>query len=171
MALTPLDIQQQRFRTAFRGYETKEVETFLEQAAAAFEELQRETLRLNEELTRGPRREIEEFKRREGTDQARPAPLPEGSRPDAGKRPPARPTSSWPKRKTRPKRSCSTPRAGSRSCRSPIAELRRQRIQAEAEITFVIESHRKLLEAGRSEPPAGWTSMDDKLKILKTANS
>jgi cell division initiation protein len=51
-----------------------------------------------------------------------------------------------------------------------IAELRRQRIQAEAEITFVIESHRKLLEAGRAAT-RGLDEMDDKLKILKTANS
>ena len=29
-----------------------------------------------------------------------------------------------------------------------IADLKRQRVQVEAEITFVIESHRRLLEAG-----------------------
>jgi len=49
MALTPLDIQQQRFRVSFRGYDPKEVEAFLEQAANAFEDLQRETLRLADE--------------------------------------------------------------------------------------------------------------------------
>ena len=43
MALTALDIQQQRFRTKVRGIDPKEVQTFLEQAAAAFEDLQRET--------------------------------------------------------------------------------------------------------------------------------
>ena len=36
MALTPLDIQQQRFRTGFRGYDPKEVEAFLEQAPLTF---------------------------------------------------------------------------------------------------------------------------------------
>ncbi len=49
-----------------------------------------------------------------------------------------------------------------------IAELKRQRVQLESEITFVIESHRKLLEAGR-EATRGLDEMDDKLKILRTA--
>ena len=66
MALTALDIQQQRFRTKVRGIDPKEVQTFLEQAAAAFEDLQREHHRLTDEV-RQLRGEIEEHRKREGT--------------------------------------------------------------------------------------------------------
>ncbi len=168
MALTPLDIQQQRFRTAFRGYETKEVETFLEQAAAAFEELQRETLRLNEELTRSAA-EIEEFKRREGTikrallhsqkvlDQ-----MQENARREADV--------IVAEAENKAEKILQHAQGRVAQLQDSIAELRRQRIQAEAEITFVIESHRKLLEAGRAAT-RGLDEMDDKLKILKTVNS
>ena len=37
MNLTPLDIQQQKFKTKFRGFDIREVDTFLEQLANAFE--------------------------------------------------------------------------------------------------------------------------------------
>ena len=66
MALTALDIQQQRFRTKVRGLDPKEVQAFLEQAAAAFEDLQRENHRLTDE-DRQLRGEIEEHRKREGT--------------------------------------------------------------------------------------------------------
>ena len=65
MALTALDIQQQRFRTKVRGIDPKEVQTFLEQAAAAFEDLQRENHRLTDEV-RQLRDEIDEHRKREG---------------------------------------------------------------------------------------------------------
>ena len=42
MKMTPLDIQQQQFKTRFRGFDVREVDTFLEQTAGAFEALQRE---------------------------------------------------------------------------------------------------------------------------------
>ena len=37
MNLTPLDIQQQKFKTKFRGFDIREVDAFLEQLANAFE--------------------------------------------------------------------------------------------------------------------------------------
>jgi cell division initiation protein len=49
-----------------------------------------------------------------------------------------------------------------------IADLKRQRVQVEAEITFVIESHRRLLEAGR-EATREPDQRDEKLKILKSS--
>ena len=42
MKMTPLDIQQQQFKTRFRGFDVREVDTFLEQTAGAFETVQRE---------------------------------------------------------------------------------------------------------------------------------
>lgn len=166
MALTPLDIQQQRFRTAFRGYETKEVETFLEQAASAVEELQRETLRLNEELARAGQ-EIEEFKRREGSikrallhsqkvlDQ-----MQENARREA--------EVIVAEAENKAEKILQHAQGRVAQLQESITELKRQRVQLESEITFVIESHRKLLEAGR-EATRGLDEMDDKLKILRTA--
>ena len=166
MALTPLDIQQQRFRTSFRGYETKEVETFLEQAASAFEELQRETLRLIEELARAGA-EIAEFKRREGSikrallhsqkvlDQ-----MQENARREADV--------IVAEAENKAEKMLQHAQGRVAQLQETIAGLKRQRVQVEAEITFVIDSHRKLLEAGR-EATRGLDEMDDKLKILRTA--
>jgi len=64
--LTPLDIQQQRFRTAFRGFDIKEVDAFLELVRAQYEELILENRRLKEEGREQARR-LEEFKERERT--------------------------------------------------------------------------------------------------------
>ena len=50
MQISPLEIQQQQFRTRFRGFDVREVDGFLEQVAAAFGTLQHENDRLEEEL-------------------------------------------------------------------------------------------------------------------------
>jgi len=42
MKLTPIDIQQQQFRSTVWGFDAKEVDGFLDQVAVAFEELIRE---------------------------------------------------------------------------------------------------------------------------------
>lgn len=46
--LTPLEIQQQRFTTSFRGYNTVEVDSFLDQAADTIEALMTESESLRE---------------------------------------------------------------------------------------------------------------------------
>lgn len=46
--LTPLEIQQQRFATSFRGYNTVEVDSFLDQAADTIEALMTECEALRE---------------------------------------------------------------------------------------------------------------------------
>lgn len=52
MKITPLDIRQKRFETSFRGFERREVEAFLELAAAEFEEIVKENIALKEEQKR-----------------------------------------------------------------------------------------------------------------------
>ena len=52
MKLTPFEIQQQQFKKRFRGFDVREVETFLEQMADAFESLQRENESLCEEINK-----------------------------------------------------------------------------------------------------------------------
>lgn len=66
MKLTPLDIQQQQFRTAFWGFEKQEVDAFLDLLAADVERLSRENAQLSEENTR-KNQELWEHKERERT--------------------------------------------------------------------------------------------------------
>jgi cell division initiation protein len=164
MALTPLDIQQQRFRIGFRGYDSKEVEAFLEQAANACEDLQRENLRLNDELKK-MQGDIEAYKNREGTfkrallhsqkvlDQ-----MQENAR--------RRADVIVAEAQTKADKLLQHAQNRMAQLQEAIADLKRQRVQVEAEITFVIESHRRLLEAGR-EATRELDQHDEKLKILK----
>jgi cell division initiation protein len=62
MKLTPLDIQQQRFRSVFWGYDPKEVDAFLDVVANELEELIRGNNGLRDELQR---REVELQQHRE----------------------------------------------------------------------------------------------------------
>jgi len=164
MALTPLDIQQQRFRVSFRGYDTKEVEAFLEQAANAFEDLQRETLRLADE-TKKLQSDIEEYQRREGTfkrallhsqkvlDQ-----MQENARRQA--------EVIVAEAETKAEKLLQQAQNRLAQLQESIAGLKRQRVQVEAEITFVIENHRRLLEADR-ESTRELDALDEKLKVLR----
>jgi cell division initiation protein len=66
MRLTPLDIQQQQFRTALSGFDKKEVDAFLDLLASDVEELIRQNNALREEVKRKDA-ELEEHKERERT--------------------------------------------------------------------------------------------------------
>jgi len=52
MNVSPLDLRQQRFRTAFRGYDKIEVAAFLTAVADDYEQALRETDRLRQDLAR-----------------------------------------------------------------------------------------------------------------------
>ena len=66
MNISPLDIQQKRFHTAFRGYETKEVDGFLDQVREEMETLLREVTELREFRQEYDQR-MSELKEREET--------------------------------------------------------------------------------------------------------
>ena len=66
MKITPLDIRQKRFANAFRGFERREVEAFLELVATEFEEVVKENISLKEEQKRLLSR-IEQYQERERT--------------------------------------------------------------------------------------------------------
>jgi len=53
MNVSPLDLRQQRFRTAIRGFDRVEVTAFLSAVADDYEQALRETDRLRQELARG----------------------------------------------------------------------------------------------------------------------
>src|SRR5882672_5136180 len=52
MNVSPLDMRQQRFRTAFRGFDPVEVASFLVAVADDYEQALRETDRLRQDLMR-----------------------------------------------------------------------------------------------------------------------
>jgi cell division initiation protein len=52
MKITPLDLRQQKFRTAMRGFDRAEVESFLSETADDYEQALREADRLRDELAR-----------------------------------------------------------------------------------------------------------------------
>ncbi len=164
MALTPLDIQQQRFQTGFRGYAAKEVEAFLEQTANAFEDLQRENHRLTDE-NKKLLSEIEEHQRREGTFKRA---LLHSQRVLDQMQENARRQAEVIVAEAEGKAEKLLQHAQHRvvQLQDSIADLKRQRIRAEEEITFVIETHRRLLEAGR-ESARETDEQAEKLKVLK----
>jgi cell division initiation protein len=166
MALTALDIQQQRFRTKVRGIDPKEVQTFLDQAAAAFEDLQRENHRLTDEA-RQLRAEIEDHRKREGTFRRalmHSQKVLDQMKVNAEKQADlivAEAENKAEKLLHQAQRRLS-------QLQEHITKLKRQRVQIEVDIGSVIESHRRVLSLGQEQIRAT-DGQDEKLKVLKTA--
>ena len=66
MEVTPLDIQQQKFKVRFRGFDVHEVDAFLEQVADTVAALQRENESLCEDIRRF-KLESQGYRKREET--------------------------------------------------------------------------------------------------------
>ncbi|MBI5663705.1 MAG: DivIVA domain-containing protein [Nitrospirae bacterium] len=60
MRITPLDIQQRKFRKKFKGYDLEEVHSFLQLISEEVEEVRRENAALKEEA-RGTENQLKEF--------------------------------------------------------------------------------------------------------------
>ncbi len=164
MKTTPLDIQQQKFKVKFRGFDIQEVDRFLEQIAEAFELLQRENEIALEEINR-IKLESQGYREREET----------------FKRAMLNSQKVMDQMKTNAQKSAELIIAGAEinaekilnkaqnrlaQLHEDIAELKRQRMQIEIQIRSVIETHAKLLDIGKE----GMQAMDDedsKLKLLK----
>ena len=164
MKTTPLDIQQQKFKVRFRGFDVQEVDLFLEQMAEAFELLQRENEIAQEETSR-IKLESQGYREREET----------------FKRAMLNSQKVMDQMKTNAQKSVELIIAGAEvnaekilnkahnrlaQLHEDIAELKRQRMQIEVQIRSVIETHAKLLDIGKE----GMQAMDDedsKLKLLK----
>lgn len=166
--LTPLDIQQQKFKTRFRGFDIHEVDVFLDQMADAFEVLRKQNEGLKEEIRR-LQQEIQGYKNRE----------------DAFKRALLNSQKVIDQMKDNAQKSAELliaeaevkaekilNKAHNRLAQlhEDIAELKRQRMQIEVQIGSVIEAHTKLLEISKE----GMKTMDEedsKLKLLQQGKS
>lgn len=164
MKTTPLDIQQQQFKVKFRGFDVQEVDRFLEQIAESFEILHRENEIAREKVCR-IKLESQGYKEREET----------------FKRAMLNSQKVMDQMKTNARKSAELIIAGAEvkaekilnkahnrlaQLHEDIAELKRQRMQIEAQIRSVIETHAKLLDIGK-EGMEAMDEEDSKLKLLK----
>ncbi len=164
MKLTPFEIQQQQFKTRFRGFDVREVDTFLEQMADAFESLQSENESLREDINRlehesqGYKQREETFKRAMLNSQK----VLEQMKQNAQK------SAELVIADAEVQAEKILSRANNRlfQIHGDIAELRRQRMQIEVQIRSIIESHTKLLEISEDEAKT-MDDEDDKLELLK----
>ncbi|MDH3344103.1 MAG: DivIVA domain-containing protein [Desulfobacteraceae bacterium] len=164
MKITPLDIQQQRFKTRFRGFDVREVDTFLEQMADVFESLQSENQRLRKEIKRlqlegqGYREREESFKRAMLNSQK----VLEQMKQNASK------SAELVVAEAEVTAEKILNRAQNRLAQlhEDIIELKRQRMQIEVQIRSVIESHAKLLEIGKEDTRIR-EEEDGKLKLFR----
>ena len=163
MKITPLDIQQQQFKTKFRGFDIREVDAFLEQMADAFESLQKESASLREEIkklkleSQGYKEREETFKRAMLNSQK----VLEQMKQNAQK------SAELVIADAEVKAEKILNRAQNRLAQlhEDITELKRQRMQIEVQIRSIIESHSKLLEIGKEETKIK-EEEDAKLKLL-----
>jgi len=164
MKLTPLDIQQQQFKTRFRGFDVREVDGFLEQMSGAFEKALSENESLHEEIRRlklesqGYKEREETFKRAMLNSQK----VLEQMKKNAQK------SAELVVAEAEVKAEKILNRAQNRLAQlhEDIAELKRQRMQIEVQIRSIIEGHAKLLEIGIEETQT-MEEEDEKLKLLK----
>ncbi len=164
MKITPLDIQQQKFKIRFRGFDPQEVDLFLEQIADAFESRLKANEKLQEEIRRlenesqGYKKREETFKRALLNSQK----VLEQMKENAQK------SSELIIAEAEVKAEKILNKAHNRLAQlhEDIAELKRQRMQIEVQIGAIIEAHTKLLEMGKE----GMRAMDEedaKLKLLQ----
>jgi cell division initiation protein len=164
MKMTPLDIQQQQFKMKFRGFDVREVDTFLEQMADAFESLKSENNRLHQEIKRlqleaqGHREREESFKRAMLNSQKVLEQMKQNARKSA--------ELVVAEAEVKAEKILSRAQNRLSQLHEDIAELKRQRSQIEVQIRSVIEGHSKLLEIGKEES-RNREEEDGKLKLFK----
>jgi len=163
MPITPIDIQQQQFRVRFRGFDIQEVDDFLNNLADEFEMLLGEYERLGIEVTRLTR-ENEEFREREGTFKKA---LVNSQKVMEQMKENARKSADLIISNAELKAEKILNRTHNRlaQLQEDIVALKRQRIQIETEIRFVLEAHSRILEMEKKEKEA-LDEEESKLKIL-----
>ena len=166
MNMTPLDIQQQKFKTKFRGFDIREVDAFLEQLANVFEGMQRTQTDLQEEVRR-LELEIQGYRKREETFKRA---LLNSQKVLDQMKDNARKSAELIIAEAEVKAEKILNKAHNRLAQlyEDISELKRQRMQIEVQISSIIESHSKLLEISK-ESTKEMDEEDAKLKVLKSA--
>jgi len=166
MNITPLDIQQQKFKTKIRGFDVREVDAFLEQMANVFESLQRTHKHLQEEVRRleleiqGYRKREETFKRALLNSQKVLDQMKDNARKSA--------ELIIAEAEVKAEKILNNAHNRLAQLHEDIMELKRQRTQIEVQIGSIVEAHGKLLELSK-EGAKAMDEEDAKLKLLKQA--
>jgi cell division initiation protein len=164
MNLTALDIQQQQFRTRLRGFDIREVDGFLEQAAAAFERLQAENQQLRLAVERlekeklGYRRREDTFRRAMINSQAVIEQMKQNAEKSADL--------IVAEAEVKADRILGSAHGRLARLHEDITELKRQRVRLETQIRSTLEAHAKLLDLEAHEAEAR-DQEDDKVQLLK----
>jgi cell division initiation protein len=154
MRITPLDIQQKRFGRALRGYEREEVDAFLSLVATAFEDLVKENMALREE---GQRKD-ETIADHRGRERALQETLVTAQKASEEIREAARKEAEIALSEAELQAEKIVQGAHQRYLKvvDDIQEMKRQRLQFEAGLRSLVESHMKLMvafrEGGGEEP-------------------
>ena len=164
MNITPLDIQQQKFKTKIRGFDVREVDAFLEQMANVFESLQRTHKHLQEEVRRleleiqGYRKREETFKRALLNSQKVLDQMKDNARKSA--------ELIIAEAEVKAEKILNNAHNRLAQLHEDISELKRQRTQIEVQIGSIVEAHSKLLDLSKDGAKA-MDEEDAKLKLLK----
>jgi cell division initiation protein len=171
MKITPLDIRQKRFASAFRGFHSREVEGYLELLAAEFEEVVKENVALKEELKRTQAR-LEQHVERERTLQETMVTaqrISEDIKVQAKKEAEIHLADA----EHQADKLLHNAQGRLGQVLDEIAELKRQKVRFEAQVRVVVESHLKLLEAfstPQEDEPRGAVSNPFTPKVVKGAD-
>jgi cell division initiation protein len=152
MKLTPLDVRQKRFEVALRGFSRREVEGFLELVAGVLEEVVRENISLKEELKRLQAR-VDHHAERERTLQETMVTAQRIAEDLKGQ---AKKEAEIVIADAEHQAEKIVDGANQKLVQiiSDINELKRQRVQFEAQVRSVVDAHAKLLEAFRAPTTA-----------------
>ena len=166
MNITPLDIQQQKFKTRIRGFDVREVDAFLEQVANVVESLQRNHKDMQEEVRRleleirGYRKREETFRRALLNSQKVLDQMKDNARKSA--------ELIIAEAEVKAEKILNNAHNRLAQLHEDISELKRQRTQIEVQIGSIVEAHSKLLELSK-EGAKAMDEEDAKVKLLKQA--
>lgn len=145
MRLTPLDIQQQEFKSGLWGFDAKEVDAFLDLVAAEVERLVRENNGLRDQV----RHKDDELEAHRGREQTLKETMITATRIAEDIRDNAKKEAEIVVARAESQAEQIVQNAHTRVARAleDLDELRRQKAQLEASLRSVLDSHRKLLDA------------------------
>ncbi|MEA2058946.1 MAG: DivIVA domain-containing protein [Thermodesulfobacteriota bacterium] len=166
MGITQAVIKQKEFSTRFRGFDVQEVDSFLEEVAREFEKLNH-TIETIQEQNRRLDLENQGYKNRENSfkrvllhSQKVLEEMKKNARKSA--------ESIVAEAEVEAERILNRAHQRLSQLHSDIAELKRQRMQLEVQISSVIETHAKMLEMSKEESKAS-DETDATLRFLKQA--
>ncbi|MGC4114175.1 MAG: DivIVA domain-containing protein [Myxococcales bacterium] len=151
MKITALDIRQKQFKSAMRGHDRKEVEAFLDLVASEFEEVVKENITVKDDLKR-KQQKIDEYREREKTLQET---MVTAQRISEDIKAAAKKEAELILNEAELQAEKIVADANRKLVQivDDINELKRQRVQFEAQVKGVIEAHLKLLETFRTPMP------------------